>query len=83
MGEGGGGAYSATQTPDLGDQPAVDGAGGGLGVQAVDMAPLGVNPLAPDGGQPTGAGSNRARAAALMAEAQRLLQTPDEIEEGL
>jgi len=77
------GAYSANDILDLEDKPPLEGPEGDLRLQPLYMAPLGVNPLAPDGGQPTGAGSNRARAAALMAEAQRLLQTPDEIEEGI
>ncbi|MET7475070.1 phage portal protein [Streptomyces sp. NPDC005648] len=77
------GAYSANDILDLEDKPPLDGPEGDLRLQPLYMAPLGVNPLAPDGGQPAGASSNRARAAALMAEAQRLLQTPDDIEEGL
>ncbi|MGW4757750.1 phage portal protein [Streptomyces chartreusis] len=76
------GAYSANDILDLEDKPPLEGAEGDLRLQPMYMAPLGSNPLAPDGDQPAAAGSNRARAAALMAEAQRLLATPDEIEEG-
>ncbi len=76
------GAYSANDILDLEDKPPLEGPEGDLRLQPMYMAPLGSNPLAPDGEQPSGAGSNRARAAALMAEAQRLLQTPDDAEEG-
>lgn len=76
------GAYSANDILDLEDKPPLDGPEGDLRLQPMYMAPLGSNPLSPDDGQPAGAGSNRARAAALMAEAQRLLASPDEIEEG-
>ncbi|WP_406365286.1 phage portal protein [Streptomyces sp. NBC_00645] len=72
------GAYSADDVRALEEMPPLpEGKGGDVYLQPMYMAPLGSNPLAPDGEQP-GAGSNRARAAALMAEAQRLLQTPDE-----
>ncbi|WP_330349580.1 phage portal protein [Streptomyces sp. NBC_00582] len=77
------GAFSANDVRALEELPPLPaGEGGDAYLQPMYMAPLGSNPLAPDGEQPAGAGSNRARAAALMAEAQRLLQTPDEIEEG-
>ncbi|MFI8531795.1 phage portal protein [Streptomyces aquilus] len=77
------GAYSANDVRALEEMPPLpEGTGGDVHLQPMYMAPLGSNPLNPDGDQPTGAGSNRARAAALMAEAQRLLQTPDETEEG-
>jgi HK97 family phage portal protein len=76
------GAYSADDVRALEEMPPLPaGKGGDVYLQPMYMAPLGSNPLAPDDEQP-GAGSNRARAAALMAEAQRLLQTPDETEEG-
>lgn len=72
------GAYCADDVRALEEMPPLPaGKGGDVFLQPMYMAPLGSNPLAPDGEQP-GAGSNRARAAALMAEAQRLLQTPDE-----
>jgi HK97 family phage portal protein len=77
------GAYSANDILDLEDKPPIDGPEGDVRLQPMYMAPLGSNPLAPDGEQPAGAGSNRARAAALMAEAQRLLTAPDETEEGV
>lgn len=77
------GAYSANDILDLEDKPPLVGPEGDLRLQPLYMAPLGSNPLAPDGSQPAGAGSNRARAAALMLEAQRLLAAPDETEEGL
>ncbi|MEV4863262.1 phage portal protein [Streptomyces ossamyceticus] len=76
------GAFSADDIRALEELPPLPaGQGGDVYLQPMYMAPLGSNPLAPDGDQPA-AGSNRARAAALMAEAQRLLQTPDEGEEG-
>ncbi|WP_392967184.1 phage portal protein [Streptomyces sp. LN245] len=76
------GAYCADDVRALEEMPPLpEGKGGDVFLQPMYMAPLGSNPLAPDSEQP-GAGSNRARAAALMAEAQRLLQTPDETEEG-
>ncbi|WP_405924861.1 phage portal protein [Streptomyces sp. NBC_00035] len=75
------GAYSADDIRALEEMPPLpEGAGGDVYLQPMYMAPLGSNPLAPDEGQ--AAGSNRAQAAALMAQAQRLLQTPDETEEG-
>ncbi|WP_320784190.1 phage portal protein [Streptomyces sp. CRN 30] len=76
------GAYSADDVRALEELPPLpEGKGGDVYLQPMYMAPLGSNPLAPDGEQPAGAGSNRARAAALMAEAHRLMQTPDEDEE--
>ncbi|WP_327403832.1 phage portal protein [Streptomyces sp. NBC_01288] len=77
------GAYSANDILDLEDKPPLEGPEGDLRLQPLYMAPLGSNPLAPDGSPSAGAGSNRARAAALMLEAQRLLAAPDETEEGL
>ncbi|MFD9047679.1 phage portal protein [Streptomyces zaomyceticus] len=75
------GGFSADDVRALEEMPPLPkGTGGDVYLQPMYMAPLGSNPLAPDGEQPT-AGSNRARAAALMAEAQRLLQTPEETEE--
>ncbi|WP_155054581.1 phage portal protein [Streptomyces blattellae] len=77
------GAYSADDVRALEELPPLgDGKGGDVYLQPMYMAPLGSNPLAPDGEGQAAAGSNRARAAALMAQAQRLLQTPDEVEEG-
>lgn len=77
------GVMSANDIRALEEMPPLpEGQGGDVHLQPMYMAPLGSNPIAPDEEQPAGAGSNRARAAALMAEAQRLLQTPDEIEEG-
>ena len=77
------GAYSANDVRALEEMPPLpEGEGGDVYLQPMYMAPLGSNPLAPDGDQPAAASSNRARAAALMAEAQRLLAAPDEIEEG-
>ncbi|MFJ7049040.1 phage portal protein [Streptomyces sp. NPDC101112] len=77
------GAYSADDVRALEEMPPLPaGKGGDAYLQPMYMAPLGSNPLAPDGDQAAAAGSNRARAAALMAQAQRLLQTPDEGEEG-
>jgi HK97 family phage portal protein len=76
------GAYSANDILDLEDRPPLDGPEGDLRLQPMYMAPLGSNPLAPDDEQAPAASSNRARAAALMAEAQRLLAAPDETEEG-
>ncbi|MET9099951.1 phage portal protein [Streptomyces antibioticus] len=76
------GGFSADDIRALEELPPLpEGKGGDAYLQPMYMAPLGSNPLAPDGGQAP-AGSNRARAAALMAEAQRLLYAPDEIEEG-
>ncbi|MFF5001708.1 phage portal protein [Streptomyces phaeochromogenes] len=76
------GAFSADDVRGLEEMPPLPaGKGGDVYLQPMYMAPLGSNPLAPDGEQPA-AGSNRARAAGLIAEAQRLLQTPDETEEG-
>ncbi|MBL3669055.1 phage portal protein [Streptomyces sp. M2CJ-2] len=75
------GGFSADDIRALEELPPLpEGKGGDVYLQPMYMAPLGSNPLAPDGEQPA-AGSNRARAAALIAEAQRLMQTPDEIEE--
>ncbi|MCL6733298.1 phage portal protein [Streptomyces neyagawaensis] len=74
------GAFSANDIRALEELPPL-AEHGDVYLQPMYMAPLGSNPLAPDGEQPA-AGSNRARAAALMAEAQRLLQTPDDAEEG-
>jgi HK97 family phage portal protein len=74
------GAYSANDIRALEEMPPL-AENGDVYLQPMYMAPLGSNPLAPDGDQ-AAAGSNRARAAALMAQAQRLLQTPDEGEEG-
>lgn len=71
------GAYSANNILDLEDLPPLEGAEGDLHLQPMYMAPLGFNPLAGQDAQPP-AGSNAARAAALMAEAQRLMHTPDE-----
>ncbi|EGX60100.1 HK97 family phage portal protein [Streptomyces zinciresistens K42] len=77
------GAFSADDVRALEEMPPLpEGAGGDVYLQPMYMAPLGSNPLAPEGDQPAGASANRARAAALMAEAQRLLAGPDEIEEG-
>lgn len=74
------GAFSANDIRALEEMPPL-AENGDVYLQPMYMAPLGSNPLAPDGEQPA-AGSNRARAAGLMAEAQRLLRTPDETEEG-
>ncbi|MEV7871500.1 phage portal protein [Streptomyces sp. NPDC088124] len=70
------GAYTANQILDLEDLPPIDGPEGDLRLQPMYMAPLGSNPLAPGAESAPAAGSNAARAAALMAEAHRLLQTP-------
>lgn len=76
------GGYSANDVRALEEMPPLpEGKGGDVYLQPMYMAPLGSNPLAPDEGQ-AAAGSNRARAAGLMAEAQRLLLTPDDAEEG-
>lgn len=76
------GAYSANDVRALEEMPPLpEGKGGDVYLQPMYMAPLGSNPLAPDDAQAAG-GSNRAQAAALMAQAQRLLQTPDDAEEG-
>ncbi|MFJ4990061.1 phage portal protein [Streptomyces sp. NPDC088732] len=75
------GAYSANDILDLEDRPPI-GAEGDLHLQPLYMAPLGSDPLANSSGGGAAGGSNAARAAALMAEAHRLLQTPDEPEEG-
>lgn len=76
------GAYSADDVRALEEMPPLPaGKGGDVYLQPMYMAPLGSNPLAPDD-EAAAAGSNRARAAALMAQAQRLLQTPDDAEEG-
>ncbi|MER7967680.1 phage portal protein [Streptomyces sp. NPDC096080] len=75
------GGFSADDVRALEELPPLPaGKGGDVYLQPMYMAPLGTNPLASDGDQPPAAGSNRARAAALMAEAQRLLA--DESEEG-
>jgi HK97 family phage portal protein len=74
------GAYTANQILDLEDLPPIDGPEGDLRLQPLYMAPLGSNPLAKDAEGAPAAGSNAARAASLMAEAHRLLQTPDETE---
>lgn len=77
------GGFNADDVRALEEMPPLpEGKGGDVYLQPMYMAPLGTNPLAQDGGDQPAAGSNRARAAALMAEAQRLLHTPDEIEEG-
>lgn len=76
------GGFSADDVRALEEMPPLPaGKGGDVYLQPMYMAPLGSNPLAPDDAQ-AGADSNRARAAALMAQAQRLLQTPDDAEEG-
>ncbi|MEU5908921.1 phage portal protein, partial [Micromonospora sp. NPDC047467] len=75
------GAFSANDVRALEELPPLpDGKGGDVYLQPMYMAPLGYDPSAAGGEQPA-AGSNKARAAALMAEAQRLMLTPDE-EEG-
>lgn len=77
------GAFSADDVRALEELPPLpEGKGGDVYLQPMYMAPLGSNPLAPDDVQAAGAGSNRARAVALITEAQRLMLTPDEIEEG-
>ncbi|MEV4974441.1 phage portal protein [Streptomyces scopuliridis] len=72
------GAYTANDILDLEDLPPIDGPEGDLRLQPMYMAPLGSNPLAAGGQDAPTTDSNAARAAALMAEAHRLLQTPDE-----
>lgn len=73
------GAYSANDILALEDRPPLTGPEGDLHLQPMYMAPLGFNPLAgQDAAQAPTSGSNAARAAALMAEAQRLMHTPDE-----
>lgn len=72
------GAYSANDIRALEDLTPI-GAEGDLYLQPMYMAPLGSDPLA---AKTAPEGSNAARAAELMAEAHRLLQTPDETEEG-
>ncbi|MFJ2303764.1 MULTISPECIES: phage portal protein [unclassified Streptomyces] len=74
------GAYSANDILDLEDKPPLEGPEGDLRLQPMYMAPLGYSPSAA-GSEAPAAGSNKARAAALMAEAQRLMLTPDD-EEG-
>ncbi|MFJ8347635.1 phage portal protein [Streptomyces sp. NPDC094153] len=75
------GAFSANDVRALEELPPLpEGKGGDVYLQPMYMAPLGYDPSAAGGEQPA-AGSNRARAAALMAEAQRLMLTPDD-EEG-
>ncbi|WP_423833356.1 phage portal protein [Streptomyces manipurensis] len=73
------GAMSSNDIRRLEDLPPI-GAEGDIYLQPTYMAPLGSNPLADE--QPPDGGSNTARAAALMAEAHRLLRTPDTTEEG-
>lgn len=72
------GAYTANDILELEDMPGIDGPEGDLHLQPMYMAPLGFDPAAGTGPAPAAAGSNSARAAALMAEAHRLLLTPDE-----
>lgn len=73
------GAFSANDVLELEDKPPITGPEGDLHLQPLYMAPLGANPLASGGDATAAAGeSNAARAAALMAEAHRLLRTPDE-----
>ncbi|MEU3346410.1 phage portal protein [Streptomyces sp. NPDC006700] len=75
------GGFSADDIRALEELPPLpEGKGGDVYLQPMYMAPLGYDPSAAGGEQPA-AGSNRARAAALMAEAQRLMLTPDD-EEG-
>lgn len=69
------GAYSANDILDKEDMPPLEGPEGDLHLQPLYMAPLGSDPLGATG---AAADSNAARAAALMAEAARLMQTPDE-----
>lgn len=69
------GAFSADDIRALEDMPPLpDGKGGDIHLQPTYMAPLGSDPLAPK--EPS-ASDNAARAAALIAEARRLLETPD------
>ncbi|WP_329311701.1 phage portal protein [Streptomyces sp. NBC_01262] len=69
------GAYSANDILDKEDMPPLEGPEGDLHLQPLYMAPLGSDPLGATG---AAADTNAARAAALMAEAARLMQTPDE-----
>lgn len=72
------GAMSSNDIRRLEDLPPI-GDEGDIYLQPTYMAPLGSNPFADNA---PSVGSNAVRAAALMAEAHRLLQTPDETEEG-
>lgn len=74
------GAYSANDILDKEDMPPLEGPEGDLHLQPLYMAPLGSDPLGSTG---AAADTNAARAAALMAEAHRLLQTPDEAPDGV
>jgi HK97 family phage portal protein len=71
------GAWSANDILDHEDMPPLPGPEGDLRLQPLYMAPLGTNPLAGADSGPADS-SRAARAAALMAEAHRLLITPDE-----
>lgn len=69
------GAYCADDIRALEDLPPIPGGDGQGFLQPTYMAPLGSDPLAPK--EPAAASDNAARAAALIAEARRLLETPD------
>nr|WP_202534093.1 phage portal protein [Streptomyces sp. SID3212] len=71
------GAYSANDIRDLEDRTPI-GPEGDIYLQPMYMAPLGSNPLADS---PAG-DSRAARAAALIAEAQRLMASTDETGDG-
>lgn len=74
------GVMSADDIRALEDMPPLPaGKGGDVHLQPTYMAPLGSDPLAP---KEPAAGSNAVRAAELMAEARRLLESPDDTEEG-
>ncbi|MFF4746798.1 phage portal protein [Streptomyces sp. NPDC001268] len=74
------GVMSADDIRALEDMPPLpDGKGGDVYLQPTYMAPLGSDPLAP---KEPAADDARARAAALMAEARRLLESADDTEEG-
>ncbi|MFF7200513.1 phage portal protein [Streptomyces sp. NPDC008141] len=68
------GAYCADDIRALEDLPPIPGGDGQGFLQPTYMAPLGSDPLAP---KEPAASDNAARAAALIAEARRLLETPD------
>lgn len=72
------GAYTANDILELEDMPPITGPEGDLHLQPMYMAPLGSDPIGNQAAAGAGDGSNAARAAALMAEAHRLLLTPDE-----
>lgn len=72
------GVMSANDIRALEDLPPITGPEGGVHLQPTYMAPLGSDPLAD---KAPVQGTNAARAAALMAEAHRLLEAPDETEE--